>query len=39
MAGFGESSSGAHREPAAVPGARIAARLEAESAFGKSLQR
>lgn len=39
LAGFGESSSGAQREPAAVPGARIAARLEAESALGNCLQR
>lgn len=39
LAGFGESSSGAQREPAAVPGARIAARLEAESALGNCLRR
>ena len=38
LAGFGESSSGARREPAAVSGGRIAAWLEAENALGDCLQ-
>lgn len=39
LARFGETSSGARREPAAVSGARIAAWLEAENALGNCLQR
>lgn len=38
LARFGASSSGARREPAAVPGAKIAAWLVAENALGNCLQ-
>lgn len=38
LARFGASPSGARREPAAVPGAKIAAWLEAENALGNCLQ-